>query len=339
MSIRATNTGFAVDVSWRGTRVREYTESRAEAVALEGQIKSVLMQGKQWHKGANSMKATMTWERLLVDTRRNVWSHLKSGDTAEINARVCVNLLGANSLVKPLSPLDIDVLAGKLRGKGYTPATMNRKLSALRSLLKQAVKLGIIDTVPELPHFKEAQHTRRVMTEAEVDQLISRMGELSMVGRDITITLLRTGMRLGEVFSLRPIDVHQDSMTITLEGVATKGKRNRTIPMTTQVATSMRYYENQMERATDPMFPRHMTMRHYQELFAHARKAMGLSQDTGFVPHSLRHTAATRMLQAGVPIITVRDILGHKDIQTTLGYLHSSSDDLIKARDALDAIC
>jgi site-specific recombinase XerD len=59
-----------------------------------------------------------------------------------------------------------------------------------------------------------------------------------------------------------------------------------------------------------------------------ARKAMGLEEDKGFTPHCLRHGCASRLAQAGVPLLTIKELLGHQKIETTLIYAHLAPKNL-----------
>ena len=63
---------------------------------------------------------------------------------------------------------------------------------------------------------------------------------------------------------------------------------------------------------------------------------MGLARDPFFVIHSLRHTCASRLARAGVPIVVVKEWLGHKDIQTTLRYVHMDTSALMVGVAALE---
>ena len=67
------------------------------------------------------------------------------------------------------------------------------------------------------------------------------------------------------------------------------------------------------------------------------RDQMGLTDDKEFVPHSLRHTCASRLVQRGVPIVVVKEWLGHKTIQMTMRYAHLAPTNLLEAVGALEA--
>ena len=67
-----------------------------------------------------------------------------------------------------------------------------------------------------------------------------------------------------------------------------------------------------------------------------ARKKMGLEQDEQFVPHALRHTCASRMVNKGVDPVTVMTWMGHADISTTMIYMHLDPSKLASAVSALE---
>lgn len=67
-----------------------------------------------------------------------------------------------------------------------------------------------------------------------------------------------------------------------------------------------------------------------------ARSAMGFAHDKGFVPHALRHTCASRLIQRGVPLKVVQEWLGHKTITVTMRYAHLAPANLMAAVEALE---
>lgn len=137
--------------------------------------------------------------------------------------------------------------------------------------------------------------------------------------------LIDTGMRVGELLNLqiKDIDLRENIISIWQN----KGDLPRSVPMTQRVreiiagrcsaSRGLVFYNLTRE-----------TLRYYWD---RARSAMGLDDDDQFVPHALRHTCATRLVQSGVSLYVVQKILGHSSIQVTEKYAHLSQRELKEA--------
>jgi integrase len=141
--------------------------------------------------------------------------------------------------------------------------------------------------------------------------------------RSIIIAALNTGMRKGEILSLRWGNVDLENNVITLEYTNTKSKKARRIPINSKLRKLLLEQklksggnENAFLNSEGNPYKRHDSMK---GAFERACKRANIS---GLRFHDLRHTAATRMIESDVHIEKVSKILGHSTIQMTMRYAH-----------------
>lgn len=223
----------------------------------------------------------------------------------------------------------VDRLVIHYRSKGNSNATINRKLAAFYKLLRRAERAGLIKRLPTYVRLPEKNARVRFLTRDEEHVLLRKLGARDEAYRDLCIFLIDTGARVGEALNLRHGDVHNGKATFWV----TKSGRSRTVPLTDRAVVAL---ANHRHRAGGP-FARVM----YQRFRYHwnaVKKDMGLRDDKQFVPHMLRHTCASRLVQAGIDLRRVQTFLGHQTIQMTLRYAHLATDDLDQCVLALDQI-
>ncbi len=151
---------------------------------------------------------------------------------------------------------------------------------------------------------------------------------------------LDTGLRKAELLTRRPehlskirVEINgkkQDRWFVLVEEVndrgTTKGGEPRSVPLTDANVAIL--------RKRLPWTIKKYNIRHY---WNKARAELGLADDPRFVLHAVRHTFATRLVRANVNPLKIRDIMGHKDIKTTLRYVKIDNADNAAAQDALQA--
>ena len=222
----------------------------------------------------------------------------------------------------------LDILVKHFRGKDNSNATINRKLSALYKLLRKAERMGQIPRLPTYLRLKERNGRVRFLSPEEEAALFAEIGRLEPDFERLCVFLVDTGARVGEALGLKWPDIQDGNATFWI----TKSGRSRTVPLTRRAAQAV----------TGPSRREHsgpFSMIEYQNLRYHwnrARKGVGLGDDPQVVPHILRHTCASRLVQAGIDLRRVQSFLGHQTIQMTLRYAHLATDDLAQCAAALD---
>jgi integrase len=223
-------------------------------------------------------------------------------------------LLGDYSLERVSKDLIIRHL-DRFRSEGNAPATLNRKLSALSVFLGWAKERGLISSNParEIKRAKENNMRHRYLTDDERINLWNAAKEVDPRMYGLIVTATVSGMRASEMLGLRWADVDFDHEHITLH--TTKNDEPRIVPLTGPALKVLRARKNG-QRPSERVFGVGTFPRH---LWRQALKAAGID-DLRF--HDLRHSAASFLVQHGVDIRVVADILGHRTITTTMRYAH-----------------
>jgi integrase len=230
-------------------------------------------------------------------------------------------------------------LKAKTRNDGQRSITsVNRELALLRRMLNVAVSESFI--VGGNPFHKgdplintaDEKKRQRIITRDEEKALLSacdapKRGHL----KAIIIAALDTGCRLGELLKLRWRDVDFDNGQITLIAFNTKTASARTVALTIRLRLEL---ERLKADAPDDLRMRVFgIVSNVKSAFTGARNDAGLT-DLRF--HDLRHSAATRLVGAHIPLAEVGRILGHTQSNTTYRYVNADRETAIRAAAALD---
>jgi len=231
-------------------------------------------------------------------------------------------LLFGDRRLSEITPKDVDDYK-KNRLKDVAPSTVNRELQCVRSLFNLAKRwkkffgdnpVSVAKLIP-VNNQKE-----RILTMKEEERLL---GLSNPYLKPILITALNTGMRKNEILTLRWTNIDPDTKVITLEHTNTKTKKTRRIPINSVLRKLL--LEQRLKSGgneyiflspTGNPYKRHDSIKGSYERLC---KKAGI---TGLRFHDLRHTAATRMIEAGASIVAASKILGHSDIKMTMRYTH-----------------
>lgn len=158
---------------------------------------------------------------------------------------------------------------------------------------------------------------------------------------DIFTVAFFTGLRLGELTNLTWESISLQNKKIILrntDSFTTKSKRERMIPMTKQVQAVFSRMYSGVENEKDYVFTRILNVRlnedYVSKKFKGVVKISGLNTKIHF--HTLRHSFASNLVRKGVPLIFVKELMGHQDISTTQIYSHVRREDLTKSVRLLD---
>lgn len=212
----------------------------------------------------------------------------------------------------------LDFVLGSLRERGNSNATINRKMAALSKLLRKAHKMGDIHSLPEFRRQKERAGRIRFLEPNEEQMLFGAIGKRSEDSHRLAVFLVDTGCRLSEALGLIWNDVSDDRVSFWL----TKSGRSRTIPLTGRAKATI-------SRTIGGKGPfKMLNAVHFRAIWNEAKQEVGLGKDDQVVPHILRHTCASRLVQGGVDIRRVQMWLGHQTLQMTMRYAHLATNDL-----------
>jgi len=321
---------FYMNFTVNGVRVFKSTGkfTKKEAKLVEALEKKRLME-----EGALSpreKRARMKLSEAIKKTYEGKWKDNKDGDGSNRNAEIVMELIGDIQIGR----IDEEVIADlmvKLENRGIKPATVNRFLASLKTLLRynrqpwDHIKLK-----------KEPKGRIRVLTPDEESRAVEllRYTEVSRRGlfrtvADLVEVLLDTGCRLSEVLDLEFRDVDFSSGLISIW--RNKGDRPRSMPMTARVRGIF-----ETRKTEDPVKPFRISVSCAERSWQWVRKMMNLAEDKEFVLHALRHTCASRLVNAGIDLYVVKEWLGHSSIQVTEKYAHLNPSKLKQAADVLN---
>lgn len=202
-----------------------------------------------------------------------------------------------------------------------SPATVNRELSVLSAILTLAVDDELIPSNPcrRVRPLRMDNERSRYLTRDEEARLLATLEGQEWLQNIVTMAI-NTGMRRGEIFKLRWFDVDFARGVIHVRD--TKTAKNRVVPMNAAVREML----ERQPKKSGHVFPSPKTGGQLVDIkrpFGMACEAAGIA-DLRF--HDLRHTAATRLADAGVNVVVIAEILGHSDIRTTKRYSHAMDE-------------
>lgn len=315
-----------------GVRVNKSTckTSKKEALTVEALERHKLQQDAKMTPKEKAARALLSTIIKQIYTTR--WKSNKDGEQSLARANRVLSVVGD----KPVGDIDRDdffKLKLHLEAKQNKPATVNRSLEILRTILRFSKQEWDFIKLARVPRGR-----MRVISIEEEQQAVKHFRETKRKrgGKnypdiaDLVICLVDTGMRLGEMLKLKYKDVNFDTNLITIW--INKGGRPRSIPMTKRVREIML-----TRKESTPDMPFHLNNDQAINAWQWVRKEMGLQHDKEFVLHALRHTCASRLLNKGADIMTIRDWLGHADITTTMIYAHLQPNKLAHAAAILDS--
>ena len=268
----------------------------------------------------------------------------------ERDLREFVAYLGAHYGARGWSWQGVDRIAmrgflGQLQRRGLGKRSMARTLSAVRSFYRWMHRNEMVDTNPAraVGSPRLDKHLPGYLDRAQIDLLFQAAELRAWEGKFVDVRNLAilelfysTGMRLSELQGLSRGDLDLVSQQVKVKG---KGRKERIVPVGNQATLALRNYEakrDELLRAIGPTADRRAVF------LSRAGKRIGvravqkavtaflhqIDEDAGLTVHSLRHTFATHLLDAGADLRAVQELLGHASISTTQIYTHTSVERL-----------
>ncbi|MCY7344831.1 MAG: tyrosine-type recombinase/integrase [Pyrinomonadaceae bacterium] len=247
----------------------------------------------------------------------------------------------ANFALSEVTPTDLREFKQLLLiNKEMKPASVNRRLASLRSLLKWANEVGISPDfqLSKIPKFEKTEKTGIRWLDRKEENALLRSVERSGAKRDIAIIklVLNTGLRVAELCSLRWSEIIINERKGVLTVLQGKGGKRREVPLNydaRQVLLDLGYKQNAGKKEWIFVGQRgKLTPRGVQTLF---RKYADSVKLKNLSPHSLRHTFCKNLLNAGISLEKIAILAGHESLDTTRLYLEPSLKDLEGAVEAI----
>lgn len=224
--------------------------------------------------------------------------------------------------------------------KGNAASSVNRRLSALRSFYRYALRRNLVvkDPVHGIQGPKRKRPLPQFLKESEMDQLLDeRMWTDSykdVLARTIIVTFYETGVRISELIGLNDKDVDYINCEIKVTG---KRDKQRIIPFGDELFKTLTTYQQQRDVETESesvAFFRTEKGKRVTDEQVRQMVKINLSKVSTLKkrsPHVLRHTFATAMLNHDAGLESVKKLLGHESLSTTEIYTHTTFEQLKKA--------
>lgn len=205
-----------------------------------------------------------------------------------------------------------------VKERDLSAASCRLSLHAIRFLYLQVLEWSTFD-VP-LPVPKRPQKIPELLTRAEVARILSAPDNLKH--RTLLMTCYGCGLRVSELVAIQVGHIDGERRLLRIE--QGKGAKDRYVVIADTLLTHLRQYWRQ-HRPSRWFFPgqqpdQPLTVTTPQKVFRAAKRRAGVHKNGGI--HSLRHAYATHQLEAGLPVHQLQRLLGHRQIQATLRYVH-----------------
>ena len=218
------------------------------------------------------------------------------------------------------TPADIDAWIEASFRQKLAPGTVTTRLRVIQGLFRF---LRDQSYIPQSPirsprhHILVPQDLPRPMAEDEVIALFRVIDALR--DRTMFLLMLRCGLRVGEVSSLPWSAIDLEQGTVRIDN--SKGHVDRVVYLAPDIAKALRQWQGYQAAATPYVFPSRgssLTARQIRNLMTGYLKLAGIPK--AYSPHSLRHTFATQLLNAGASLEVVKELMGHRSLDMTLRY-------------------
>jgi integrase len=231
-----------------------------------------------------------------------------------------------------VTPVQIEGYKIQRQGK-IADSTVNRELALLKRMFNLAITWDLysgLNPVRKVKFFREFNNRLRILNPEEEEKLLRYAIPYL---QDLIRFALNTGLRIGEIFSLRWS--HVDLPREILNVFASKTQTFREIPINAETRKVLEAW--MLNKKNEGVFYNPQTGKPFVDLktgFALACEKAGISDVTW---HTLRHTFASRLVNNGVDIVTVKELLGHSSISVTMRYAHTNIESKRAAVEKLDS--
>lgn len=229
---------------------------------------------------------------------------------------------------------DIRAYRLHLVARGLKATSINPIIGALRFFY--GTTLGLKQIAEEIPFARKEDTLPAVLTQQQVVSLLEAEPNLKM--RTAFVTIYAAGLRVSEVVALTARDIDSTRMVIRIQQA--KGRKDRYVMLSEQLLAILRSYWKRTRPplwlfpGPDPLKP--LTTRSLQRSFRWAADKAGL--DSSVTVHTLRHSFATHLLEQGVDIRVIQDLLGHRQITSTTRYARVALNIIGKIQSPLDVL-
>lgn len=313
---------------------------------------------REWRRELHARAFLGKRERITIADAVAAFCRTKAGTpnhrNLTIQSRHLDRLFRMARYLDTVSSEDIERLKRDREREGAGPASVRHLMNLLRGSWQHAKRLGYQVAELDFPSIKTTKHRLRYLTATEERALLFELDPRRNVkglapyekrhpqlvkamwdAHDLVVLLLDTGARYSEIAGLEWRQVDLEARTLHLWRPKVQ---NESVLYLTD-----RAYETLHRRVETRQAARYVFLNRKGGKRGYAsqaiRKAIGRANLEGVTIHTLRHTHATRLVQNGLSIYEVKEVLGHADVKTTMRYAHLEQQSvLLRARNVIDTL-
>ena len=257
----------------------------------------------------------------LSEATRVVYKRRKNGTKSATNFLIgmkhnikALGDLPVNKITRPMVNKMMDILKAEHKNSN---AVINQKMGYLRVVLQEMEEDGFIEMI-KFPKPRPTKNSKvHYLTKDMEDDLLAWLLDHDEKAFHIVQALIDLGCRVNELLNLERRFVDMPNNQINFND--RKNDKAVAVPMTQRVIVIMQAY-SMGKKPTDKLFD--VDYSWLNGIWQKARKELGYAKEKYYTIHLCRHTCASRLVQRGVPILLVKDWLGHEDIENTMIYAH-----------------
>lgn len=314
---------MCLNINGRQVRQSTGTDKKKLAETILAKVKVQIVEGT-WFDAEKYQKAKTITFSEMVNKYLAKYQKLRDGHTV----KKLVPAFGHLTLAEITTEMVSDYRDERL--KKVKPATVYQELSLMRRMFNVARrewKWLRDNPVADLSFSVGSKNARDRWLTLEEERLLLEKATNPNWLRSLLIFALHTGMRKGEIFNLRWQEVDFSRRTLMI--VKSKNGEKRTIPMSHTLSNMLSTIK--VRHISGRVFP--ISDRSLRVAFENAKEKAGIEN---FRIHDLRHTFATRLVQNGVDLYKLKELLGHKTITMTMRYAHHYPESLRGSVEVLD---
>jgi integrase len=242
-------------------------------------------------------------------------------------------VLWGHKPIDSITTKDIILAQNQWLEEGKAKKTVNNRIILLRAILKYAKEKQFLSRLPETKQLRLDKLPPKFYSQEEINTMLTKFKPFV---RDYVVILLNTGMRAGELKRLEWRNVDLKKRTIMVE--VAKSHKFRSIPINNNLfdhlQTMLKKARKEQQYVIEAQTLEGKMVNDIYNPFTSEMKKHKLKGNV----HMLRHTFASRLVQNGVSIYEVKELLGHADVTTTMIYAHLAPDNMKNAVHKLDFI-
>jgi site-specific recombinase XerD len=341
MAVRQRGVSFQVSVTVAGTRYRKDFPTKVTAEGAEREAQEAAKDGRPppWANATTTLGGLgtdATLSKVLEVVERTSWAQKRTRANMVGKAQRAIAVLGD---VRPraVGEDELEQLVEAYYADGNTGASINSKLSALKMVLEKALQKKLIVALPKFPWQPAARIRLRYYTAAEEAEMVAWLktrGWFDMA--DMVEVAYDTGARRSELLGLMPSAIVDDGTKLVLSTwKGDKGEQRRMVPLTYRARDILVSRLQHGDRSRSQGIFRPLDVATFNYEWDYMRGALGREHEQDYVFHVIRHTYASRLVQRGVGLQSVKELMGHEDIKTTMRYAHLAPEHIEAALVAL----